>query len=216
MQLRSIVLFVPLATSLVYACSGEPEPPAVPPGYEDVVLEGSVSKATLTAFVGALEAGPPVVMPTRTPALFWPSDGEKLPLSPVTSFCWELGKTARRAPQEEEGARWVGLSPAPARSFAALASPLRELIGPPRAAHAAGEPWSGIATYVVFSTDTEPKLLRALTSELHFTPTEATWKQWAAMGKMIRVSLVAAGINQGQVEGGVVVEGSSIAFGISL
>jgi hypothetical protein len=225
MRIRTL-LFVPLASAAIYACScSAPEPSGPPPGYEDVKLEGLVTTASLTAFVGAFESGPPAEIPSRAPILEWPSDGEKLPRDPPASFCWRFGETtAARAKLPREGSAWTSLdfgplaliTPAPSAPFAAIASPLRDLFGSPRPARAAEPPYTGPATYLVFSTDTDPAFLRIFTSDIAYHPTQEVWEQMIAVRKPISLELVSVYVKSDRVlNGDGPAAGTSMQFSIS-
>jgi hypothetical protein len=149
MRLRSIVL-VPVAAVAVYACSDDDAASGPPAGYEDVLLEGSVTDETLVAFTEALGQRAPAEVPSQMAVFDWPANGEKLPRNPPRPFCWHFGASAQRA-SSVEGERWAGLLPgSPAGSAVAherFVSPLRELFGAPRQAfahgNAGGDPRSG-------------------------------------------------------------------------
>jgi hypothetical protein len=238
MRIRSLLL-VPLATVAIYAhggCSdGEmPPPSSSPAGYEDVLLEGGPTDETLVAFIQAFEAGPLDDVASQRAIFDWPADGEVLPKTPPTPFCWRFGATARLdAPARGAsldsawaaevaplrplpGAASYRSSTATTSAVAIVAGPLLQLFGPPRRAAAHGTPFSGVGTYVVFSVDGNPKLLRALTGDVQFQPQQAAWDEMAATGKPITVTLVSAIFEQNRVvqEGGPFV-GSSITVTIA-
>jgi hypothetical protein len=209
MRLRTLLL-VPVASVAIYACSSsDPEPSGPPPGYEDVVLGGEVTDETLVAFVEALEQGAPRDVPSQAATLDWPEDGTQLPASTPPSFCWHIGGAARRdrgAPPD----RWAGLEPVAPPPPAPASSPLRELLGPPRGALAHGAPFTGVATFLVLSTDGDPALLRALTSEVAFVPSQEAWDKVAtAASGPITVHLVSAFFEGDRVTDGGPIEGST-------
>lgn len=225
MRIRTL-LFVPLASAAVYACSCSASDAEGPPaGYEDVKLEGQVTTASLTAFVAAFESGPPALIPSRAPILEWPSNGEKLSRDPPVSFCWRFGETtAALAPPPREHSPWASpdrdpfapITPAPPLPLAAIASPLRDLFGPPRPARAAEAPYTGPATYLVFSTDTDPSFLRIFTSDIAYHPTQEVWDQMAAVRKPISLKLVSVYVQKDRVlNGDGPVAGTSMQFSIS-
>jgi hypothetical protein len=216
MRIRGLLL-IPVASVAIYACSDpDPAQSGLPSGYEDVLLEGLVTDEALVAFVQALEQGPPEDDPSQAATVDWPEDGAQLPRDMPSSFCWRFSGSAwldRGAPID----RWAGLAPGPAASSAStLMSPLRELLGPPRRALAHGDPFSGIATYLVFSTSAEPRLLRALTGDDVFTPSKEAWDRMAATGEPITLRLVSAFFEQNRVtpDGGPFV-GATMQFTIA-
>lgn len=218
MRIRGLLL-IPAASVAIYACSDpDPAPSGPPPGYEDVLLEGLVTDEALVSFVQALEKGPPVDDPAQAAIVDWPEDGSKLPRDTPSSFCWRFSGAARLdrgAPAPAD--RWAALSPGAALSSApAWTSPLRELLGPPRRALAHGDPFNGVATYLVFSTSAEPRLLRALTGDDVFTPSKEAWDRMAATGETITLRLVSAFFEQNRVtpDGGPF-EGATMQFTIA-
>jgi hypothetical protein len=98
--------------------------------------------------------------------------------------------------------------------FPRLSSPLLELVGPIRSARASGVPYSGFATYLVFSTDTDSSFLRIFTSTLEYTPPKAEWDRMVATGKPITATLVGAVIEDDQMVEGGPFKGSSITIKI--
>lgn len=200
MRLRSILL-LPLATIAIYACSDEDSASGPPTGYEDVLLEGSVTDETLVALTEALAQRAPADVSSQMAVFDWPANGAVLPRNPLPAFCWHIGSTVQRVDAMPTN-RWAGLnlqipnaSAAPER----LASPLRELFGVPRQAFAHGDPYNGTGTYLVFSTDTNAKLLRVFTSNLAFTPPQAAWDDMAGAGKPITAKLVSAIFEQNRI-----------------
>ena len=200
MRLRSIVL-IPIATVAIYACSDEDASSGPPKGYEDVLLDGAVTDETLVAFTDALAQRAPADVASQKAVFDWPSNGEILPKTTPIVFCWHFGSTAKRV-DSMPTPRWAGLNPltpiAPAASEP-FASPLRELFGGPQRAFAHGDPYNGAATLLVFSTDTNPKLLRVFTSNLAVTPSQAAWNEMIATGKPITATLVSGVFEQNRI-----------------
>ncbi|MCK6587561.1 MAG: hypothetical protein HUU21_00245 [Polyangiaceae bacterium] len=215
-----MLLLIPLASALLYACEHDAELPA---GYTDVLLQGTVTDEALVAFAGALDQGPPDVVPSRAPTLDSPAEGAVIPKASATTFNWHFGMTAS-APKganpgfSEKAAWWNPLSPPvqAARPIRLLQKPLRELFGPVRSAYAHGDPFTGVATFLVFSTDSDPRLLRVFTSETSYAPDTTAWGKLAAAGKPITLTLSAADFESNRIvqEGGPFA-GSSITFTIS-
>ena len=220
MRARSILL-VPLASLAIYACGGSdadpPLPSGPPPGYEDVLLEGLVTGEALQSLAKALAVGPPSGGPAPKAVVDWPANGEKLPAYPPSSFCWRFGELARAGSPAD--ARWAGAQPdalTPEKTPDSTASPLWELLGPPRSAFADGQPYTGPGTYVVFSTDAEPSLVRALTSRNAFIPSQEVWDTMVAVDAPITLTLATASFEQNLVTPyGAVVPGTSITFTIA-
>lgn len=200
MHLRSL-LFVPIASIAIYSCSDEEDAPSRPPsGYEDVLIEGSVTNETLAAFAEALAQRGAVNIEDQKAVFDWPADGETRPKSPPTPFCWHIGPIADRMDSSVE--RWAGiesLMPYASRASEPFASPLREWLGAPRQAFAQGESYTGRGTFLVFSTDTNPNLLRVFTSAQVFIPSQAVWDEFAATGKPITATLTSATFQQDRI-----------------
>jgi hypothetical protein len=200
MMLRAMMralLLVPFSCAALYACSDdhetEPQPPS---GYEDVVYEGTVTDEALTPFVSALEQGMLQDVASKAPTLDAPADAAQLPKSPIPTFTWHLGATASNRGMATDSRRAeVFLHPAgperrSAGAEASILGPLAELFGPVRSAEAHGTPFTGTATWVVFSTPTDTMLQRVFTSELTHTPSQAAWETMVAAAAPITVTLV--------------------------
>lgn len=196
------LLFVPLVSIAIYACSDAEAPENPLKGYEDVLLEGDVTTETLVAFSEALAQRGVVDTEFQKAVFDWPADGEIRPKSPPTPFCWHIGPISKKNNASSSGAHWAGLGsskffdPIESEGFAA---PLRELFGAPRQAFAAEKLYNGRGTFLVFSTKTNPKLLRIFTSAVVFHPSEAMWEEMAATGEPITATLTSATFQQGRI-----------------
>lgn len=208
--LARFLVLVPLAFALPYACSEHDEEAALPAGYDDVIYEGEVTDEALVSLVAALDQGAPSNTPSQAATLDTPAAGAALPKTPIPTFTWHTGMTTRLAPKHTP--RLLPTNVEPSR----LTGPLLELLGPERAAHAHGTPFTGTATWVVFSTDTDPKLARVLTSWATYTPSQAVWDKMVATGKPITVELVSAlfADNRVATDGGPF-QGSKTTFSIA-
>ncbi|MEZ4295843.1 MAG: hypothetical protein R3B70_12775 [Polyangiaceae bacterium] len=75
---------------------------------------------------------------------------------------------------------------------------------------------NGTATFLVFSTKTDPKLVRVFTTDTTFTPGQATWDTLAGAGEEITLSLVAADFDNNRIaDGGDPVQGTQFTFSIA-
>jgi hypothetical protein len=219
MRYRTLLL-IPLASVLVYACDHAVEPPA---GYDDVLLQGTVTDEALVAFAGALDQATPAGMPARAPTLDSPPESAAIPRASGTTFSWHFGMTASAprggsADLPEKAAWWSPLHPAARaeKPIRLLQKPIRELFGSVRSAYAHGEPFTGAATFLVFSTDSDPRLLRVLTSETSYAPDVAAWDKLAAAGKPITLTLSAAEFENNRIiQDGGPFAGSSMTFTIT-
>lgn len=222
------LLLVPLSCAALYACSDDHDHETEAPplaGYEDVLYEGAVTDEALAPLVSKLEQGAPVDEPAKAPTLDAPSAGE-LAKSPIPTFAWHVGATASH--RSTPGERWsserrgeLGLS-SPAlrlglpREEVSFFGPLAELLGPIRRAEAHGTPFSGTATWVVFSTAANPKLHRVFTSDLGHTPSQVVWDAMIAAKSPITIALVGALFEDNRLaEGGGPFKGSTTTFSIA-
>lgn len=210
---------VPLACAALYACSDDETTAHPPSPYDDVVYEGEVTDEALTSLVSALEQRMPIEEPSKAPTLDAPAAGE-VAKSPIPTFTWHIGATSLRGGSPADPARAAffqapGL-PRPADTRASWLGPLAELVGPIRSAEAHGTPYTGTATWVVFSTAANPQIHRVFTSDLTHTPSEAAWSAMIAAASPITVTLV-GGIfesNRLAADGGPFA-GSSLQFTIA-
>ena len=187
---RRLLVLIPLVFAFPYACSSahEEEEVPLPAGYEDVIYGGEVTDEALISLVSALDQGAPTNTPSQAATLDMPADAAMLPKTPIPTFAWHFGTVTRNEKHEKQA---PGLLPTRLASHG-FVGPLLELIGPERSAFAHGTPYSGTATWLVFSTDTDPKLTRVLTSSVSYTPGQAVWDKMVAAGKPITVTLVSA------------------------
>ncbi|MRG92737.1 hypothetical protein [Polyangium spumosum] len=206
-NLIHLALPIPLASLSLYACDHHDEA-NIPAGYEDVVYGGAATDEALAALLTAVDQSPPADVPSQAPTLASPMAGE-LPASTIPTFSWAVGGTARRAPAPPS------LLPAERRDEPLLA-PLAALLGPVRAAHAHGTPFTGYATWLVVSTDADPKLARVFTSETSWTPSESIWARVTAAKAPITVELTGAQFvdNRIDMDGGPF-QGSKTTFTIA-
>jgi hypothetical protein len=78
--------------------------------------------------------------------------------------------------------------------------PLLELLGPVRAAHAEASPESDTTGYfLVFSTDSDPKLLRVFTTKTSYTPDKKAWDTLLSVNIWTTLSILTATFNQGSL-----------------
>lgn len=211
------LFFVPFASMALYGCPA-PDDTTTPDEdeYADVVYGGGATDEALVALGSALDQAAPGSDPQRAPVLDTPAGGE-LPKSPIPEFAWHFGESAirlRGAPGE--------LAPALLRLASPLdrarewASPLASLVGPPRAARAHGDPLNGTATFIVFSTKSDAKLVRVFTDQTSFTPGQDLWDKLTGANAEITVSLVAAEFDNNRIaDGGDPVQGTELTFTIA-
>ncbi|MBK8254227.1 MAG: hypothetical protein IPK82_16360 [Polyangiaceae bacterium] len=221
---RRFFIFLPIATVALYGCPQESSTPTNE--YADVIFGGAATDEAMVALGSALEQQDPVEDPARSPVLDAPTE-TVLAKGTIVDFKWHFGASAAapRPRSNHPSRQWAlvpptELSPTPewvpqpkaANSHLALA-PLLNLIGAPRAAHAHGDPLNGTATFLVFSTKTNSKLVRVFTDQTSFTPGQETWDALAAAGEEITLTLIAADFDANRIaDGGDPVIGSPFKF----
>lgn len=217
-MLRRTLLMIPIFAVSIYACDDhahEEEEGVLPAGYEDAVIVGTATDEALVAFASALDQGAPAADPARAAVLDAPAADAVLPKATPAAFSWHFGTSAMQN-NSNELPTWGFPGPKPQiAASSAFLSPLRELIGPVRAARAHGDPFTGTATWLVFSTDADPRLLRVFTSDTAYTPDAAAWTKLSGAGKAIKLSLSSAEFENNRiVQGGGPIAGGSIQFTI--
>lgn len=212
-SLRTL-LFVPLACAALYGCpSGAGETTTDLGAYADVLIEGTATDEGLVALGQALDEGAPAEDPAQAPFLDEPAAGE-LPGSPIPTFKWSFGGPSaglRASPVRvltAAGVRWPAPS-SPGGAGLLPAGPLLQLFGPPRAAHAHGD-LNGPATFLVFSTPADPKLVRVFTDATSYTPSQETWDKLATASGEITLTLIGAVFENNRIaDGGGPFQGST-------
>jgi hypothetical protein len=217
MRVRPLLLLIPAATALLYACGGADTQLAPDTVDADIVLEGDVTGETFVAMKSAIDQGQPASSPTKSATIEKPADGASVPRAAAPTFTWHIGPQAGLA-KEAQGQRLVGLDLAPKATSAAPWSllpfslerratqdvgsalrPLRELFGPIRTASAHGDPFNGTGTLLVFATASDAKLVRVFTGVTTYTPTKEAWDKMTAAGKPITITLISAVFEQDRV-----------------
>lgn len=207
---RRMLLLVPLACAAIYGCD-HAEEEALSPELADVLFEGDTTDEALVALDSALDQKAPVDDPTRAPVLDMPT-GATLPKTPIPTFTWHVGGTTRQSPHDLHAPTLLRLP----KSTSTFRSALGEFFGPVKAAHAHGDPLVGPATFLVFSTATNPKLARVFTNLTSYTPAQAVWDKLIAAKTEITLSLVGAEFDNNRLaDGGGPVQGTKFVFTIS-
>jgi hypothetical protein len=211
---RRLFLLLPFASAILYGC---PQSSAPGDEYADVIYGGGATDEAMVALGGALDQKDPIEDPARAPVLDTPAE-TSLPAGTIVDFTWHFGQgsSLRSPPLPDRGAPGGPVLLRIAGAAPALLGPLAELVGPPRAARAHGDPLNGTATLLVFSTKTHPELVRVFTDQTSFTPGQATWDALAAAGEEITLSLVAAVFDNNRIaDGGDPVQGTRFTFTIA-
>ncbi|HTJ81438.1 MAG TPA: hypothetical protein VL400_06925 [Polyangiaceae bacterium] len=182
----------------------------------DVVYEGESTDEALEALLAATPKQDAAQAATFT----WPSDGDILEPDAVPTFCWVTGATAMRSAASPTR---IGALEPPARSERAAPSTfdraarlvLEPLLSGVRPAYAHGDPINGPAYFLVFSTDSNDKLLRVFTTLTDYTPDAAHWDTLKNAGAPITASVLWATFDSNRVatDGGPY-EGTPITFTI--
>jgi hypothetical protein len=205
---------IAFGASLGWGCndSGSDSPD---PSIADVLYEGGATDEALTAMLEV----PLVDDPTQAAAFTWPSDGAVVPSSPAPTFCWLWSGAAISAPPLVPVDPTVIAKPKPPRSkLASLTDSFLHgwLDGVPKA-YAHGTPLSGAAFFLVFSTDSNPKLLRVFTTSHDYTPDAVALKKLTDVGGPIHAVVTTADFDQNRIaQAGGPFKGVPITFTMSL
>jgi hypothetical protein len=155
---------------------------------EDVIYQGGTNDEALEQLL----AGKASESATRSPVFDSPTEGAALDGAAAPMFSWHSGASA-------------ALPSLPTWSFAAPAarsvtSPLAELFGPARAAHAHGAPFNKTGYLLVFSTPADDKLVRVFTGETSYTPDTAAWEKIHTAGGTITVSITSGVFTENNID----------------
>ncbi|HMY19518.1 MAG TPA: hypothetical protein PKA58_24505 [Polyangium sp.] len=206
---RRTLMLVPLACATIYGCETTEE--ELSPELADVLFEGATTDEALIALDASIQQKAPVADPTQAPVLDMPT-ATMLPKTPIPTFTWHAGAAVRNEPWNIDAPTLLRV-PEPQSPFR---GGLAELFGPIKAAHAHGDPLVGPATFLVFSTATNPKLTRVFTSLTSYTPTQAVWDKMIAANAEITLSLVGAQFDANRIaDGGGPFQGTKFAFTIT-
>ena len=213
--LRRSVFLLPLACAALYGCPPAETTETNPDDeeYADVIYGGAATDEALIALGSALDKAAPAEDPARAPVLDSPTEAE-LPASPIPTFTWHHGAKAsfRAPPREAPAAALLRL----ATTTPSFTRPLAELLGPPRAAHAHGDPVNGTATFLTFSTKTDAKLVRVFTTNTTLTLGQEAWDKIAKAGEAVTLSLIAADFDNNRIaDGGAPVQGTKYTFTVT-
>jgi hypothetical protein len=139
-----------------------------------------------------------------------------LPKATIPTFVWHAGTTVFQMPQEN---RIPTLEPKLWRLPelpSTIRSGLAEFFGPIKAACAHGEPLVGPGTFLTFSTATNPKVVRVLTSLTSYTPAQAEWDKLIAANAEMTLSLIGADFDLNRIaDGGGPFQGTKFVFTIT-
>lgn len=140
----------------------------------DVIYEGGATDEALEALIAA-GATSDAAQGTR---FLTPAAGAVLDPSTPVAFTWAVGQTSASAPEASPRGR--------GRSRARVSPSLVEravgsLFGV-RTAHAHGTPIDGRAYFLVFRTESNPRLLRVFTTRLEYTPSAEAWAKLTGEG----------------------------------
>jgi hypothetical protein len=126
----------------------------------------------------ALLSVEPVREPSKFAVLSVPVEGQAFEASAPPTFAWDVEQAAQSRVLPGEAPRWL----APRRDVRTVhaRSPLDELFGPIRSAHAHGPPVNGEAYLLVIEGPDDDELLRVFTTKTSYTPDETTWNEVAA------------------------------------
>lgn len=210
---RRMLFLLPMACAAIYGC--EHDEVVVGPELSDVLYEGAATDEALVALDSALDQKDPVTDVTRAPTLDMPTLAQ-LPKSLIPTFTWHTGMVTRVSPgQTDAPRRGLALMQLP-ETKSALQMGFSELFGPVKAAHAHGDPLVGPAAFLVFSTASDPKLVRVFTSLTSYTPSQATWDKMIAANAEITLSLIGAEFDNNRIaDSGGPFQGTKFVFTIT-
>jgi len=163
------------------------------PELADVIYQGAVTDEALEELL----AGKAIDNGARAPVVDSPLPSGKLPAATTPTFAWHVGGSSGggggagggASLSAPSGSRFAQIA-APSRSGSAFAT-LAELLGPERTASAHGTPVSSTGYWLVFSTDSDAKLLRVFTDKVSYQPDATAWKKLQGAGKTITLTIVA-------------------------
>lgn len=208
-----MLLIFPFACAAIYGCDHDEV--VLSAELEDVLFEGAATDEALVALDSSLDQKPAAGNSTTAPILDLPT-GAMIPKTPIPTFTWHTGALTRLSPpalQWPEGA--PTLLPR-TNASAAIRSVLGEFIGPVKSALAHGDPLVGPATFLVFSTTTNPKLVRVFTSLTSYTPTQEVWDKLVAAKAEITLSLIGAEFDNNRIaDGGGPFQGTKYVFTVA-
>lgn len=170
---------------LLLACSSSDEPAADTgnPELGDVVFAGQANDEGLEVLLATAA----VDEPTQAAVLLDPLDGATVPSAPPAKLSWKIGAPTART------------VPVPRQSGPTLWQRLGRALDPIGTAHAHGSPMNGRAYFLTVSSAADPKLLRVFTTDLTYTPDEATWQKLEAASVPLTVTIVNAIYEQGKI-----------------
>lgn len=222
---RRTLLLLPLACAALYGC---PSPESTTPEDEfaDVIYEGETTDEALIALGSALDQAAPIDDAAHNPVLDAPAAGE-LPKSPIATFTWHTGSGATLTPAPgTRRNRLASIDFAPGNDLfqshaeasrkASWPAALSQLLGPPRAASAHGDPVNGPAFFLVFASKSDPKLVRVFTALTTYTPSQEAWDKLVAAGSELTLSITGAEFDNNRLaDGGGPFQGPTTKFTIA-
>ena len=178
----------PLASRAVGgACVSEEPEQTVDPALADVVFEGSATPGALASLLDAT----PIPDVSLAPYISDPPNNAVLKASERPLFAWSPdGMTATLAPAPASPPAL--LVPLENKRSGALPAWLADLVGPERTAFAATPALTGKGYFLLFSTDSIPRLLRVFTTETTYTPDAKAWKTLVDAGTWTKLIVVSA------------------------
>lgn len=154
---------------------------------DDLLYEGEVTDEAAESILGVAAQ----TDSSKAATISAPTEGAALPAATPFAFTWNAS-TARR-------------------------TVLPAWLGPERSAHAHGDPFTGVAYLLTFSTASTPALVRVVTDKTTYTPTDAVWSALKGAGGPITLSIIAARIENNLLVngGGPYTAGKGVSFTIA-
>jgi hypothetical protein len=173
-----------------FGCSSDEDEPAQQKAEdESVVFEGGTSDEALDSITGATARADD----GKAAHITAPASTDLLPRDLPPTFVWSAG-TASVDPLP---GRW----PATFQDDVTDRSVLRRLLGPEARAFAHGDPYNGVAYYLVLSKGDEA-LVKVLTGATSYQPAAEAWTKVVASGGPITVRLVTARLENNLIASG--------------
>ncbi len=179
------------------------------PSADGVVYLGGATDEALDALIAAT----PKSDPSKAVAFEEPLKDEAIPGDTPFTFTWTEASASASLDR-----RWRSpgdFSPRDVAAPPALDRALGVLLSGTPVAHAHGDPISGPAYYVVFSSSTDPEIVRVFTTNTDYTPEESQWGKLRGATGAITARITWADFESNRViEGGGPFEGTPVTFTI--
>lgn len=166
-------------STLSFACSDDGGDEGPSSTLADVIFVNDINDEALERMLEKT----PTDDPSQRLQIDDPSPDAVLDGTQPATFSWKPAQTAALTPSAEPGGR------SPWQRFA---SSLERFLSPVGVAHAHGPTYNGTAYFLVFSTPSNPKLLRVFTAAKSYTPDATGWQTLAEAASPITLDVTSA------------------------